>query len=280
MIQKAGLIVKKICVLTLAGVWLSSPVFATSHVISQKLIDVRAYKKPITTILKDIEKQTDYKIVANQNLDKVISIKLKHYPLDKGLDRILSGLNYSVVYLDKEKTIQLKILGDKKSVTRSGLLAGEVLSEGDSENAMSGSDLAMERYKKMKISGKLPVNDPAKIAEGQMAGSDVAMQGYKKLEASGKLIDNDMSTIPEGPMAGPDLAMAHYREMEENGELPVYDSTSIPDGPMAGPDLAMVHYREMESQGELSAPSGFVVGAGEMGEADEAMARYLSAKKH
>lgn len=143
-------------------------------------ITLKAVNKPVTEILKDIEKQTQFSFVfsTNKTLDNKKTIELYQAPLNLSLHRVLKDQNYSVICNDKQKTITLVFL-DKQETRTIKNNSGVSVSTGTADNSgfddMAEVETVFDEYNKEEFQ---PQPGPGKKATS-MDGATEAFTNYK-----------------------------------------------------------------------------------------------------
>ncbi|MBU0946534.1 MAG: hypothetical protein KJ804_20580 [Proteobacteria bacterium] len=137
-------------------------------------ITLKAVNKPVTEILKDIEKQTQYTIEVHnaKTLDNKKSIEVNQAPLNLTLNRLLKDLSYSIICNDEQKTLGLVFLDNSgpSSPTSRRTAANE-----SQTNSMADLSAAFDDYRNnRRETPSSPQEDPE-----EMRGIESAMQDYK-----------------------------------------------------------------------------------------------------
>jgi hypothetical protein len=212
------------------------------------LISLDAQDKPITEILKDIEKQAKLTIEVqdNQALANKKSIQLNQAPLDLTLNRLLKNISYSTICNNEQKTLSLVLL-DKGSHPSSSLTRQKATTS--QTNSMEGLSKAMDDYRNNKPSlAGSPQQEPK-----EMSGLASAMQDYQKNEGN-----NVNSPIPSNQKTSMDAAtdaLAQYKANTQNsGNIAPIDNNST--GGMTDLADAMNEYRNLDSSKQPSPSVG------------------------
>ncbi len=69
----------------------------------EKLLSLSAEKADLKSILIDLAKRADISIRYPASLDKEVTLQINESTLDNALDRILKGVNYSIIYTGTSK---------------------------------------------------------------------------------------------------------------------------------------------------------------------------------
>ena len=70
--------------------------------VREGLLTVKVRNIPLKRVLKEIAGQTEIKLVFNGQTDAMISADISDIPLEKGLRRLIRGMNYAFIYGPKE----------------------------------------------------------------------------------------------------------------------------------------------------------------------------------
>ncbi len=94
------------------GLVVTSSISAGSS-IEEESITVSSYDTPLEEVVKDIDGQTEYKIILKNRVVRPVTIELDKYPLEKGIKRLLAGLNYFIIRDDAKKELIIDIIETK-----------------------------------------------------------------------------------------------------------------------------------------------------------------------
>ncbi|MCP3931921.1 MAG: hypothetical protein GY705_22835 [Bacteroidetes bacterium] len=154
-------------------------------------ISLQAFNKPVTEILKDIEKQARCTIeVRNTDaLDYTKSIELDQVSLEHSLKRVLKEHNYSIIYSDQDNIITLVVLEGKKSGYNSvaALTDTDLRTANDfGSNTMDGVDSAFNNYGKNDNGEPVQASTKFKKSGTSMDGVTEAFEAYKNNSSNDK----------------------------------------------------------------------------------------------
>ncbi len=190
--------------------------------------------KLVTEILKEIEKQAKYtfEILGDNALTIKKSIKLDQTPLDLTLNRLLTGLNYSIICNNDKKIIMLVLLDKNGSPSSTPTPKN---TNGAPTNGMEGLSKAMDAYH----SNKRAAVDPNQQEPEEMKGLSSALQDYTNNKAN--------KTIPTSPphekteMDAATEALKQHKANEQSPDaIPLAENTG--SGEMVGLASAMKEY--------------------------------------
>ena len=208
-------------------------------------ISLKAVNKPITEILKDIEKQADFNFVfsANKALNSKKTIELSQSPLNLSLKRLLKDLNYSIICNDEQKSLTLIFL-DKS--TPSASVASHTATKNAQVDSMAGLSAAFDDYRNnSREFSPTPQQDPK-----EMKGISSAMQSYKSKKNN--LALPSMPHTQKTSMDAATTALEEYKFNKQNaGGLSYQKSTTSTE--MDEISVAMDEYRNRDSS-ENTAP--------------------------
>lgn len=199
-------------------------------------ISLDAKDKPVVEILKDIEKQAKYTIETqgnNKPLTNNKSIKLDQTPLDLSINRLIAGLDYSMVCNSDKKVITL-ILLDKNGSPASVSTQTQKNTDGTPTNSMEGVAAAAQLYennKKQSSASRQESTDTPQQESEEMKGFAAASQIYednKKRAASSKQKTTDIPQQEPQEMKGFAAAAQIYENKKKQPSAPKQESTDAP----------------------------------------------------
>ncbi len=244
------------------------------------LINIRVHDEPLEEVFKEIEKQTHYKIKVKGAVTHLVTIVLQEYPLDKGISRILTGLNYSIVGDDLKKMISIKIISgsgqdanDSQNIAmRSGNDIQQVahMSSYHDYSEMSGVAAAFAAYKSGNEDTSL-APDSSSPQAAEMSGVAAAFAAYKSGNVDTSPV-SDSTTPQAAEMSGVATALAAYKSGNVDTS-PVPDSSSPQAPEMSSVAAALVAYKSGNVD-TSPVPDSSTPQAAEMSDATAALAAY------
>jgi len=248
------------------------------------LINIRVHDEPLEEVFKEIEKQTHYKIKVKGAVTRLVTIVLQEYPLDKGISRILTGLNYSIVGDDLKKLISIKIISgsgqdaneSQNIAMRSGNNIHQIsnVSSYQDYSEMSGVAAAFAAYKSGNVDTS-PVPDSSSPQASEMSSVAAALAAYKSGNVDTSPVP-DSSTSQASEMSGVAAVLAAYKSGNVDTS-PVPDSSSPQAAEMSGVAAALAAYKSGNVD-TSPVPDSSTPQAAEMSGAAAALAAYYGKK--
>ena len=209
---------------------------AWGSAIDSMTITLNANNESINNLFKKIEEQTGYTLLTDGNLQRNVTIRLRNFPLGKGIKRMLSGLNYSVLCDEQKKIIQIAVFPGGKQNRSSGMV---VAGQGDygkqGFSSMSGASAAIASYKAGEVE---PLPEGSDNVVSSMSGVSTAIASYKAGEVEA-LPDGSPSVVSS--MSGASAAIASYKAGEV-ASLPEQSPNVVSS--MSGASAAIEEYKK------------------------------------
>ena len=182
---------------------------AWGSAIDSMTITFNANNESINNLFKKIEEQTGYTLLTNGKLQRNVTIRLRNFPLDKGIKRMLSGLNYSVLCDEQKKIIQIEVFPGGKQNRSSGMIVADRSDYGKQGfSSMSGASAAIASYKAGEVA---PLPEVSTNVVSSMSGVSTAIASYKAGEVA-PLPDGSPSVVSS--MSEAAAAIASYKAGE------------------------------------------------------------------
>lgn len=205
----------------------------------EDLISIRVVNEQIDQVLQQIEEQTGYTIFFNSDKNHVVSINLTSYPVEKGIQRILSGMNYVINHDEAQKILTIQDIG-KKGSRYSNVIANdnEALSVMD-----QGTDM-LRRHSEFDLSG----NELATIVDDSpMSGSSRAIDLRLRNNESEK--DVVIEQEDQSPMA---IASKYISRVTMGNSRGQEVHTVVDISPMSSASKAIAEHRRSVKGEEMN----------------------------
>ena len=193
-----------ISVLLTAQPGLCAPKSAGTGVFS---LDVR--KEPLGEVLKKISKDTGYHITVDSEWTGLpVSESFKDLPMDQGLRRILSDLNYSIVFNEADHRISIDI---------KSFLDGEVfqkvgLSRAADDNPPGALRSLAVNLKDVINPGEIQVIPPTEPGE-----AGITLKEMQAIEAQrAKISPGDIEVIPPAEVGGKGVSLKESKAQQSH----------------------------------------------------------------
>ncbi len=230
-------------VLMTVGTDFDSNVWAEGVGGNRVLISIRAERKLLKDVLKEIEQKTGYTIKVDRPLgERKVSFRFNNVPLSESIQRLFSGTNYSILFDDKKKEISVLSLGKVQRDTKVLFDSDDKMErklQGHDQGVMAVIDSVLELHKKAVLRPSALSRQPE---ESPMTISTKALEKHQETLARG---GQERSTTGSGnsPMAISEHVLEIHRQGLAKGTL----QSSVGSGSfsMSEADAAMKAHREV-----------------------------------